>query len=252
MDDRSSPPPGTFTQVSAGGWHTCGIKTDGTLVCWGYDEAGDTTPPSGTFTQLSAGGWHTCGIETNGTLVCWGYNQNNQASPPPGTFIQLSAGGYHTCAIKSDDTLACWGAGTTNTGVWPEYGQSIAPSGSFTQVSAGQYHTCGLKKDGSLVCWGYNASGQSNPFSLSGSVGAAGAILSYTDGNSKTVTADGSGNYTFAISYDWSGTVTPFKIGYTFLPIQRTYTNVLGNQAGQDYTNKPANPYLIYLPLGIR
>jgi hypothetical protein len=40
----------------------------------------------------------------------------------------LSAGAYHTCGLKSDGTLACWGAGTTNTGVISEYGQSMPPT----------------------------------------------------------------------------------------------------------------------------
>ena len=37
------PPAGTFSAVSAGDLHTCAIRTDGTLACWGDDElrAGD-------------------------------------------------------------------------------------------------------------------------------------------------------------------------------------------------------------------
>ena len=72
-------------------------------------------------------------------------------------------------------------------------------------------------------------------FTISGNVGAVGATLSYTDGIAKTATSDGSGNYTFQVSYDWSGTVTPSKTGYTFTPANRTYTNVLTNQTSQDY-----------------
>ena len=30
--------------VSAGGWHTCGVGTDGAVVCWGWDEFGEATP----------------------------------------------------------------------------------------------------------------------------------------------------------------------------------------------------------------
>ncbi|HXE99954.1 MAG TPA: RCC1 domain-containing protein, partial [Solirubrobacterales bacterium] len=35
--------------VDAGGQHTCGIKTDGTVACWGLDTDGQATPPAGTF-----------------------------------------------------------------------------------------------------------------------------------------------------------------------------------------------------------
>ncbi len=39
---------------------------------------GQATPPAGTFTQVSAGGWHTCGLRTNGYWTCWGYNGEGQ------------------------------------------------------------------------------------------------------------------------------------------------------------------------------
>ena len=50
--------------LNAGLDHTCGLKTDGTLSCWGYNEAGKASPPGGTFTQVSAGRYHTCGLRT--------------------------------------------------------------------------------------------------------------------------------------------------------------------------------------------
>ena len=72
--------------------------------------------------------------------------------------------------------------------------------------------------------------------SISGSAGVAGALLTYTDGTPKTVTADGSGVYSLSVSYNWSGTVTPSKSGYTFSPVSKAYTNVLTDQAAQSYT----------------
>ncbi|MEN6300767.1 MAG: RCC1 domain-containing protein, partial [Anaerolineaceae bacterium] len=47
--------------LSLGEAHTCAIKSDGTLACWGENANGQSTPPIGTFTQVSAGGSHTCG-----------------------------------------------------------------------------------------------------------------------------------------------------------------------------------------------
>ena len=73
-------------------------------------------------------------------------------------------------------------------------------------------------------------------YTISGNAGIAGATLNYTDGTPKTANADGSGNYSFTVSYNWSGTVTPSFTGYTFTPANRTYTNVLSNQTSQDYT----------------
>ena len=52
----------------------------------------------------------------------------------------------------------------------------------------------------------------------------------------RPATADGSGNYSFAVSDGWSGTVTPSKFGYTFSPASRTYTNSRPIRPRQDYT----------------
>ena len=43
--------------ISAGGDHTCAIKTDGSLECWGFNGEGQVSGPNaegGTFTQVSA------------------------------------------------------------------------------------------------------------------------------------------------------------------------------------------------------
>lgn len=74
----------TVTQVSAGGYHTCAIMSDGTLWCWGRNDAGQlgdgTTTPrlfpvrvgsETEWTSVSAGADHTCGIRS-GSLFCWG------------------------------------------------------------------------------------------------------------------------------------------------------------------------------------
>ena len=72
---------------------------------------------------------------------------------------------------------------------------------------------------------------------ISGNAGVSGAILSYTEGGiDKTVTADGTGDYSFTVPRNWSGTVIPQKSGYTFLPADRLYSNVAFDQTNQDYT----------------
>jgi hypothetical protein len=53
-------------------------------------------------------------------------------------------------------------------------------------------------------------------------------------------TTDSSGYYSASVSYNWSGTVTPSATGYSFSPTSRSYSNVTGNQTGQDYTGTPA------------
>src|SRR3954451_21254471 len=78
--------------LSAGLNHTCAIKTDGTVSCWGDNTSGQLTGvPSATFTAISAGANHTCGIKTDGTLSCWGNNTSSQLTGiPAGIFTALS------------------------------------------------------------------------------------------------------------------------------------------------------------------
>ena len=73
-------------------------------------------------------------------------------------------------------------------------------------------------------------------FTISGSAGIAGVTLTHTNGTPQFSTADGSGNYSITVPLDWSGTVTPHKIGYAFTPGSKTYGNVQSNQTGQNCT----------------
>ena len=92
----------SFVSVSAGFGHTCGVKTDGSVACWGDNEFDKSTPPGGEFASVSAGIFHTCGVKTDGPVVCWGDNEFNQSTPPGGEFASVSAGGFHTCGLKTD------------------------------------------------------------------------------------------------------------------------------------------------------
>ena len=137
---------GAFASVSAGSWHNCGVKRDGTVACWGNNRDGRATPPSGEFASVSAGSNHTCGVKRDGSVACWGNDYYGQATPPSGEFASASAGSRHTCGVKRDGSVACWGD--------DEYGEATPPSGEFVSVSGGWSHNCGVKQDGSVACWG--------------------------------------------------------------------------------------------------
>ena len=104
-----SMPPGEFVSVSAGLGHTCGVRTDGSVECWGGDEWGQSTPPPGEFASVSAGGGHTCGVRTGGSVECWGNDEEGQSTPPSGGFASVSAGGVHTCGVRTGGSVECWG-----------------------------------------------------------------------------------------------------------------------------------------------
>jgi alpha-tubulin suppressor-like RCC1 family protein len=169
-----------WVDVSAGGGHTCAIKTNGTLFCWGYDYYGqggdnslfaDSRVPvqestdATDWARVSAGGVHSCAIKTNGTVFCWGYNGGGQLgtnlidlssipvqeSTRATDWARVSAGDASTCAIKTNGTLFCWG---------PVLIQESTSATDWAGVSAGYRHTCALKTDGTLFCWGHNEYGQ--------------------------------------------------------------------------------------------
>ena len=58
------------------------MRTDGSVECWGYDGDGQATPPGGEFVSVSAGDFHTCGVRTDGSVECWYYEAFGEASQP--------------------------------------------------------------------------------------------------------------------------------------------------------------------------
>ena len=147
-------------QIALGGYHTCALKADGTLSCWGNNDEGQTNVPAGlsNVSAIAAGLLHTCAVKTDGTLSCWGRNYLGQTNVPAGlsNVSAVAAGGEHTCALKADGTLSCWD--------WNYYGQTSVPAGlsNVSAVALGVNHTCALKADGTLSCWGNNDEGQTN------------------------------------------------------------------------------------------
>ena len=147
-------PNGTFNAVTASGNHTCGLRTDATITCWGYNGSGQADAPNGTFNAVTAGLDHTCALRTDATITCWGYNGDGQADAPNGTFNAVTAGWRHTCGLKTDATITCWGHN--------DYGQADAPNGTYNAVTTGFYHTCALRTDATITCWGWNDYGQAD------------------------------------------------------------------------------------------
>jgi alpha-tubulin suppressor-like RCC1 family protein len=144
------------TAIAAGGHsqneHTCALKGDGTVLCWGSNQYGElgaaskdtcwndkpcsTTPLvvqglTG-VKALTLASRTTCALKTDGTLWCWGYNPSNrlltggpdpQAAPAQTqnsfatAFLSVAVGtGAPICGIRSDGMVMCWG--TSN-----EYGE---------------------------------------------------------------------------------------------------------------------------------
>jgi alpha-tubulin suppressor-like RCC1 family protein len=143
------------------------------------------------FIALAAGSAHTCGLKTDGSLHCWGNNAYGQLgigttasaavpvrvpAPDARRFVAVAAGDYHTCAITDDGTAYCWGsqlAGELGVGavapaqcvtdyaVLPCSTRPMAVAGGLTwrRVTAGHLYTCGIATDDRAYCWGMNSAG---------------------------------------------------------------------------------------------
>lgn len=144
-EGQASNQAGPYIQVSAGLWFSCGLTPEGFAQCWGHLL---DVPPAEAFSQISVGSHHVCGVKLNGDVLCW----ENAHGVFDGPFEHVSVGAFFTCGLKSDGSVDCWGQN--------EHGQASDQPGPFKQVEAGDYHTCGLTLFGSVDCWGDNSSGQ--------------------------------------------------------------------------------------------
>ena len=188
-----------FTQLAAGGAHTCGLTSDGSAYCWGANGTGQLghsaqshhTPTAVEtdlkFASLDAGTEHTCGLTATGTAYCWGRNDRGQLGdgttdarsvPQPvtgdHTFQLIVAGGFdigHTCALTNDGEAYCWGdnefgqLGNGDGASGDDFASHPVPAPvvaapPFVSLTTGLgRHTCGLTSTGDAYCWGENSLG---------------------------------------------------------------------------------------------
>lgn len=186
-------PPATAVAIAAGLSHTCGLRSNGTASCWGFNGSGQlgngtnrssTTPVDVTgltgATAIAAGGEHSCAVLVDGTARCWGHNGQHQLgnSGLPRTsstrpvavsgltgVVAVATGATHSCALRASGTVACWGSNM--------YGQlgndgnganatpvTVAGLTGVIAITAGHSHTCALRSSGTVACWGNNLSAQ--------------------------------------------------------------------------------------------
>ncbi len=182
------------TAVFAGSHHTCALRAEGSIKCWGDNSAGQlgdgtktarTTPVDvkgiTNAVGLSLGLEYSCALLNTGRVSCWGANYAHQlgdGTTTPSTFpipvkdlrdVKSIAGGYrHSCAVLTSGAASCWGDnsngqlgnGTKNAALQP-----VAVSGltDATLVAAGLGHSCALRADETVSCWGTNGQSQIGP-----------------------------------------------------------------------------------------
>ena len=85
---------------------------------------------------MAAGTSHACGIRPNGSLVCWGgFYASTVDDAPAGSFIEVACGDELSCARDHEGYVQCWG--WANTGAPPNVPfASIANIGALAMRTA--------------------------------------------------------------------------------------------------------------------
>ena len=121
------------------------------------------------FIDVSCGHYHTCAVKSDGTVYWWGGGDYNKSSPTLvsgiAKIIKVACGASHTVVLKSYGTVYCWGDNTYgqlgNGTTASQSNPTLVPNlSNITSIACGAYHTCALKNDGTVYCWGSNSNGQ--------------------------------------------------------------------------------------------
>lgn len=180
--------------LALGGSHSCALRTDDALWCWGDSSFGQINLAGGQrptpllvssgVSAVAAGDSHTCLLKSSGPVQCVGYalfGQLGRGDNPPfigdptladviGLQSGVSAiglGSQHSCATLQVGGLRCWGnneqrqIGNDSSSLRFGLPQAVTGIASVQlQVVGGADFSCALDGSGAVACWGSNVIGQ--------------------------------------------------------------------------------------------
>lgn len=158
--------------IAIGKWHSCALREDGTIACWGSDNG------LGRFGEIKS--------DFQGTAQLGTFPVPVQVTDITDA-IAIATGEDHSCVFHQSGKISCWGYN-----LWGQLGNgqsvlrvSILPVEvvgitDATAVSLGLQNSCALHQDGTVSCWGGLPSGMfieptgasASPVKISGIAGA--------------------------------------------------------------------------------
>jgi hypothetical protein len=159
--------------------------------CCGGSSEGATRSSESNWVSVGVSAHHSCGLRTDGSVECWGCvdvpdfapNDHGQCDAPPGEFRAVSVSNFRSCALGLDDSVTCWGKADEERssedkfrllqdGVWASFaidgngkvhdwdcveeapGDCSPTVPGLTDISVGMDHACGIDSGGVPTCWG--------------------------------------------------------------------------------------------------
>lgn len=205
-----------MVKVTAGKEHTCALRNDGALFCWGLNadgELGDGTTISrdapvpvaslANVVDISAGTSRTCAVVSGGGAWCWGLGTSGElgngltaSSSVPvrvaniNDFTQISVGSTTVddpiCGVTRTGKAYCWGADTNQQlGNGPGSTAQITPgevtnmNRNFLKISVNNNTVCAIvaNRNNSVVCWGAGSQGEMGNGALPASTNLPTSVL---------------------------------------------------------------------------
>ena len=188
-------PGADWSFVDTGDGHTCGIRLDGTLWCWGRNTGsqlgGASTDPQvrrplrvgadSDWLRVDSGQQHSLALKQDRTLWIWGSNvasETDEGNPlgveaaevttptrlgTAADWVSIATRVFHSCAVNLSDELWCWGRnieGQLGTGDTTLRKVPTLVATGVTNVDVSWFMTCAVTRSGRLECTGANDHGE--------------------------------------------------------------------------------------------
>ena len=143
--------PLAWVSIDAGFIDSCGVLTDGRVVCWGNDEYVALAPTGSSYVEVSLGTHGGCARTFDGAVECWCGDVTDASrvcdqQPRDAGYVEVQDGTWWACAQDAEGRLHCWG-GVPRPGA--------PPSDPVLHWSIDEGVGCAVLADGTLSCWGH-------------------------------------------------------------------------------------------------